>query len=120
MDKLGERVPLTCPECGGALWEMDNGGPRYRCHTGHAFSLNSLAAEQAIQVEAALWAGLRRLEESERLSRHMENFARSRGNDRSAEYHAEMARSSASHAQTLRALLREATTPPPNRAAVNE
>lgn len=114
LDGLGKRVPLTCPECGGSLWEMENGGPRYRCHTGHAFSLNSLAAEQAIQVEAALWAGLRRLEESERLSRHMEEFARSRGNARSADYHAEMAKSSASHADTLRGLLREATTPSPN------
>jgi two-component system chemotaxis response regulator CheB len=120
LDSLGKRVPLTCPECGGSLWEMENGGPRFRCHTGHAYSLNSLAAEQAIQVEAALWAGLRRLEESERLSRHMEVFARSRGNDRSANYHAEMAKSSASHAETLRALLREATAPTSDRAAVNE
>ena len=120
LDDIGQRVPLTCPECGGSLWEIGNGGPRYRCHTGHAFSLNSLASEQAVQVEAALWAGLRRLEESERLSRHMENFARARGNDRSADYHAEMAKSSASYAATLRDLLREATVLPQAPAAVNE
>ena len=73
-----------------------------------------------MQVEAALWAGLRRLEESERLSRHMESFARARGNDRSADYHAEMAKSSASHAATLRDVLREATVLPQAPAAVNE
>ena len=117
MDAIGRRVPLTCPECGGTLWEIDNGGPRYRCHTGHAYSLDSLAAEQAIQVEAALWAGLRRLEESERLARHMESFARSRRNERSAEYHAEMARSNASHAETLRRLLRDSTRPAERGAA---
>ena len=74
-------------------------------------------SEQAIQVEAALWAGLRRLEESERLARHMEQAARSRGNDRSADYHAEMARPSALHAQTLRNLLREKTTAVVSQAA---
>ncbi|HSD00611.1 MAG TPA: chemotaxis protein CheB, partial [Casimicrobiaceae bacterium] len=87
LDAIAERVPFTCPECGGALWEITNGGPRYRCHNGHAYSLNTLASEQAVQVEAALWAGSRRLEESERLSRRMESFARARGNEQSATYH---------------------------------
>ena len=117
LDALGRRVPLTCPECGGSLWEMGNGGPRYRCHTGHAYSMNSLAAEQTVQVEAALWAGLRRLEESERLARHMENAALARGNDRSAVYHAEIARSNAAHAETLRNVLKEASAMPAREAA---
>ena len=117
LDAIAERVPFTCPECGGALWELTNGGPRYRCHNGHAYSLNTLASEQAIQVEAALWAGLRRLEESERLSRRMESFARARNNEQAANYHADMARSSATHAETLRALLREKTSTPANEAA---
>lgn len=112
LDQLGKRVPLTCPECGGTLWELDNGGARFRCHTGHGYTINSLAAEQSVQVEAALWAGLRRLEESERLYRHMEHGARTRGNERSALYHAEMARSSAGHADTLRELLREKSSAP--------
>jgi two-component system chemotaxis response regulator CheB len=112
LDRIGQRVPFTCPECGGSLWEMGNGGPRFRCHNGHAYSLNSLASEQAIQVEAALWAGLRRLEESERLSRQMESYARARGNSRSADYHADMAQSSASHAETLRRLITEKSAPP--------
>jgi two-component system chemotaxis response regulator CheB len=107
LDELGERVPLTCPECGGSLWEMGDGGPRYRCHTGHGYTLGTLTAEQANQVEAALWASLRRLEESERLSRHMESTARAMGNERSAQYHADMARANAGHAETLRKILRE-------------
>jgi two-component system chemotaxis response regulator CheB len=111
LDTLGERVPYTCPECGGSLWEMRNGGPRYRCHNGHAYSLNTLAAEQAIQVEAALWAALRKLEESERLARRMEANARSHGNERSATYYAEMARANASHADVLRKLLAEKSAP---------
>ena len=112
LDQLGKRVPLTCPECGGTLWELDNGGARFRCHTGHGYTINSLAAEQSVQVEAALWAGLRRLEDSERLYPHMDHGARTRGNERSALYHAEMARSSAGHADTLRELLREKSSAP--------
>jgi two-component system chemotaxis response regulator CheB len=105
LDRIGERVPFTCAECGGPLWEINNGGSRFRCHNGHAYSLNSLAAEQAIHVEAALWAGVRKLEESEHLARKMEDQARSRGNERSAVYYADMAQGSASHADTLRELL---------------
>ena len=114
LDAMGERVPLTCPECGGSLWELGDPGPRYRCHVGHAYMLSTLAAEQSMQVEAALWAGLRRLEESERLDRRMESHARADGNQRGADYHAELAQSNASHAATLRALLRRHTERPMN------
>jgi two-component system chemotaxis response regulator CheB len=109
LDNLGERTPLTCPECGGPLWEMPNGGPRFRCYNGHAYSLKTLADEQSIQVEAALWAALRRLEEGERLAQKMATHARSRDNERSAAYHADIARSNAKHASTLRQLLSEKT-----------
>lgn len=107
LDAMGRRVPLTCPECGGSLWEVDNGGPRYRCHVGHAYSMRTLAAEQALHVEAALWAGLRKLEESERVARRMASYARENGDARSADYHAESAQNNAAHAQTLRTLLAE-------------
>lgn len=119
LDTMGERVPLTCPECGGALWELQSAGPRFRCHTGHAFSLNSLATEQSIQVEAAIWAALRRLEESERLAEKMSAQARIRGNERSADYHTDLARSHGMHAATLRELLAERSQPD-ERKVVND
>jgi len=109
MDALGERTPVTCPECGGPLWELENGGPRFRCYNGHAYSLKTLADEQAIHVEAALWAALRKLEESGRLAEKMAAHARARGNDRSATYHAEMAHTNAQHAATLRRVLSESS-----------
>jgi len=119
LDGIGRRVPFTCPECGGALWELDSGGPRFRCHVGHAYSLKTLASEQGARVEAAIWAGLRKLEEGERLARRLETHARTLGNERSADYHAEMARTSAAHAETLRSVLEQAHGAP-DRAAVNE
>jgi len=109
LDTIGKRVPLTCPECGGALWEMADAGPRFRCHTGHAYSQRTLADEQSIQVEAALWAALRRLEESERIAGSMAAQARNRGNERSAAYHADIAQAHRGHAATLRQVLAERT-----------
>src|SRR5262249_30099019 len=34
---------FTCPECGGTLWEIAEGGmSRFRCHVGHSFGSESL------------------------------------------------------------------------------
>ncbi len=110
LDRLGERTPYTCPECGGTMWELDeNGNPRFRCHVGHAYSLRSLGNAHTMQVEAALWAALRSLEQSQRLAERMANDARRRGSERSAEYQLELVRATASHADTLRRLLADAT-----------
>src|SRR4051794_8041823 len=36
---------LTCPECGGALWETVDGElVRYRCHVGHSYTPSGLVA----------------------------------------------------------------------------
>lgn len=106
LDQLGERTPFTCPECGGVLWEIsDTGKPRFRCHVGHAFSMATFEAEQGVQVEAALWAALRVLEENERLARRLSDAAAERGNKHSQTYHAETAKSSAQHANALREML---------------
>jgi two-component system chemotaxis response regulator CheB len=118
LDRLGERTPFTCPECGGVLWELsDTGNPRFRCHVGHAYSMVTFEAEQAVRVEAALWAALRVLEENERLARRLADAAAERGNKRSQTYHDETAKSSAQHAVVLRDMLEQ---PPLSEAAPEE
>ncbi len=68
----GEPTVLTCPDCGGVLWELHNGNLlRYRCHVGHAYSAESLMLEQANTLEAALWTAVRALEEKASLARRM-------------------------------------------------
>jgi two-component system, chemotaxis family, protein-glutamate methylesterase/glutaminase len=63
---------LTCPECGGALWSMpEGGGRRYRCRVGHAYSEHALVGAQAARVEASLWAALEVLEERAELLERM-------------------------------------------------
>lgn len=68
---------LTCPDCGGVLWEIRNNGMlRYRCHVGHVYSMDSLVSEQANAVETALWSAIRALEEKAALARRMAAQAR--------------------------------------------
>ena len=63
-DAWGTHAPLTCPECGGTLWERPDGPLlRYRCHTGHAYTAQALVAEQDESIEQTLWAALRVLVE---------------------------------------------------------
>jgi two-component system chemotaxis response regulator CheB len=69
---LGNPAELVCPLCHGVLTEVTVGDFRhFRCHVGHAFSLDSLLGEQGEDVERALWAAVRSLEESAALSRRL-------------------------------------------------
>ncbi|WP_207895891.1 chemotaxis protein CheB [Hymenobacter gummosus] len=68
VNQLGHQVPLTCPECGGSLWEMEHGHVhRYRCHTGHTFTADALMAATQHQLEESMWVALRMLEERKNL-----------------------------------------------------
>ena len=71
---------LTCPECGGLLFEEGAAGLlHFRCHVGHAFSEETLMAVQAHALEGALWAAVRALEEKAELGRRLAERAESRG-----------------------------------------
>jgi two-component system chemotaxis response regulator CheB len=69
-----DRAPsaFVCPECGGALWERQNGElVRYRCHVGHTFTAKSLLQQQDSHLEAVLWTALRAIDESIALRKRM-------------------------------------------------
>jgi two-component system chemotaxis response regulator CheB len=75
--QLGEITPYTCPECHGILVQLKEGGvPRFRCHTGHAYSINTLLAEVTEYVEESLWNSLRSIEESAMLLAHLARHVR--------------------------------------------
>lgn len=68
----GELTPITCPECGGSLWQEDDDRQvRFRCHVGHAFNGESLVELVTEEVESALWTALRVLEEHALLQERM-------------------------------------------------
>jgi two-component system chemotaxis response regulator CheB len=67
-----DHVELVCPICQGVLTEAQPGVfQHFRCHVGHAFSLDSLIREQSEEMERALWAAVRSLEEGAALSRRL-------------------------------------------------
>lgn len=62
---LGAFTPYTCPDCHGALSAIRDGRiVRYRCHTGHAYSVDSLLNTVTEKVEDSLWNAIRGFEES--------------------------------------------------------
>lgn len=72
LEHIGTPSGYTCPECGGALWQIAGATPaRFRCHTGHAFTTRVLADLQQEAVEAALWSALRALQEQLRLEQRL-------------------------------------------------
>ena len=77
IEQLGQASPFACPDCHGVLLRVDEAGHiRFRCHTGHAYSAESLLAAINERVEDALWNAVRAIDEGARyinhLSRHLE------------------------------------------------
>jgi two-component system chemotaxis response regulator CheB len=76
---------FTCPDCGGVLFEQEEDAlTRFRCSIGHVFSIESLAAGQAHELEGALWTAVRALEDRAELLRQLSARADSNRQQRSA------------------------------------
>jgi two-component system chemotaxis response regulator CheB len=100
--KLGHQVPLTCPDCGGSLWEINTGSVlRYRCHTGHAFTADALADSTQHTLEETLWVALRMMEERKNLLASMASHGEGHWNVQQAERVVEIKR----HINRLREFL---------------
>jgi two-component system, chemotaxis family, protein-glutamate methylesterase/glutaminase len=71
-DQLGSPSAFTCPECHGALWEINDGDIlRYRCHVGHAHTAEVILNAKDEEGENHLWAVLRSHQERAELARRM-------------------------------------------------
>src|SRR5262249_11783864 len=81
-DRPGKPSPYSCPDCGGVLWEIEDGEYlRFRCRVGHAFSPETMLDAQGDILEEALWTAIKTLEESARLSARLADNERRRGHD---------------------------------------
>ena len=75
--QFGELTPFTCPDCHGVLVSLKDGErSRFRCHTGHGFSADSLLATVTENIEESLYSAMRGVEESVMLLNHVgDHFA---------------------------------------------
>jgi len=104
--RIGELVPIACPECGGPLWQIDSEQmERYRCHVGHAFTVRSLLADQDENVERALWAAMRTMEERANVLAGMAEREEQRDRLRITTSLWERVHETRRHAQVLRELI---------------
>jgi two-component system chemotaxis response regulator CheB len=106
VDDLGERSSISCPECGGGLWELkDNGFSRYRCHVGHAFTEEGLISSMEASTETTLWIALRMVEERKNLLKQLADKETKRGNGKLAKNYMSRSEEMEAHAQKLKELL---------------
>jgi two-component system chemotaxis response regulator CheB len=105
---LGPLSPHTCPECHGVLVRVEEGSiARYRCRTGHAFSLQTLLAELNDEIDNGLGSALRATEERILLLRELEQVARAREDWVSADQCAEQAHASDHDVKRVREIVLE-------------
>ncbi|GAB3928534.1 chemotaxis protein CheB [Larkinella terrae] len=75
--QFGQLSPYTCPECQGVLTYLKDGKlGRFRCHTGHAYSADTLLAAITEKIEDSLYSVIRGMDESILLLNHLgDHFA---------------------------------------------
>lgn len=106
VERLGKISKLTCPDCHGALWEInDDDILRFRCHVGHAFSAESLSDGQTQMLEVALWSAVRALEEKMILANRIVERARAANHTRAALMFQRRADEAETNSNTIRRLL---------------
>jgi two-component system chemotaxis response regulator CheB len=65
---IGEHSNYSCPDCGGNLWKITHDRvPRYRCHTGHAYTEKTLLEKQEEVLVESLWVSIRMMEQQRNL-----------------------------------------------------
>src|SRR5262245_35696605 len=82
---IGDPSLFTCPDCHGTLLKVrDEHLLCFRCHTGHAFTAQSLLAALNETTEDTIWSAIRALQESAMLLQHLAQHARDAGQDKEA------------------------------------
>jgi two-component system chemotaxis response regulator CheB len=103
---LGPLSPLACPDCHGSIMEIREGDLlRFRCHTGHAFTLETLRLAQDEAWERTLYAAMRAQQEQAMLARRLAAEADAKGQTRSAERYTRRERDYEEGAEVIRQLL---------------
>lgn len=106
LTEIGTPTALTCPECHGPLWEVDDRSIlRFRCRTGHAFTAESVMAGQSVALEDALWMAVNTLQESALVAEQLAKSAEERHHEHVAARFAAKARESRRQARVIRTVI---------------
>ena len=122
-----------CPECGGVLWQIDEGGGDtyggaddspavtcFACHTGHTYAPELLLRLKSEALEAALYAAARMLAEKATLCRQL-SAARLGEADRDEKARIEaLARLDEKHLRLIKGVLLEAYPSPTDQARLTQ
>lgn len=101
--KFGKLTPYTCPDCYGVLTAVsDDKVLRFRCHTGHAFSADSLLTTVTESIEDGLYGAIRGIEESIMLLNHLGDHFAEANQKRLAALYFQKAQESERRAQLVR------------------
>ena len=107
--RANELTLYTCPDCGGSLWQLDEGElSQFRCHVGHTWSPEVMMVQKSEQLEAALWSVVRLLVEKTTMSRQMATRLRAAGASQHADRIDEQAQVEEQYMKIIREQMLEA------------
>ena len=102
---IAQPSTFVCPDCSGSLWQLKESKPvRFRCHTGHAYTLKTLGHALAETANTALWTAVRALQEQSLLLQAQIAAQRSAGEHAEAEHLESVMHSVVRQARSLREL----------------
>ena len=100
---FGTLSPYTCPECHGVLTMLKEGSlARFRCHTGHAYSVDTLLAAVTETIENNLYSTLRSMDEAIILLNHLGDHYAEANQSRLAALYFQKAQEAKSRADLIR------------------
>jgi two-component system, chemotaxis family, protein-glutamate methylesterase/glutaminase len=106
---IGTPSGFSCPDCSGGLFEIEGTRPlRLRCHTGHAYTAQTLKDRYDETTEEALRSAVRALQEKEALMRKLAQLDRIAGDEARARDSDATAQRLAAQVMALRRLTEEA------------
>jgi two-component system chemotaxis response regulator CheB len=114
-ERRGRLSVYTCPECGGALWQVDEAQlVQFRCHVGHVYNGETLLEDQASALEAALWTAVRTFKERHLLAQQLAEQEKRRGDAAAAAIYQEQAEQAERYGEAIQQYI--LSNPPPPRS----
>ena len=108
--RLGELTSSRCPDCHRSLWQFrEDEFIRFRCRTGHAYTVEALLAKQGQALENILRNAFRSASEKATLAPHLAKQARQINNKRTSQWESQL-REAEQRAQLIQQVLSQGAT----------